>query len=104
MFAPINGRYPFTISNLTPGSYEIVAGTDMDGDFFLGDPGEAFGGFPTLDQLEEITVNDDLTGISFPMVFQFIDAQASGAAEGERQSGQRIQRLRRDSAQKHLAP
>ena len=104
VFAPINGRYPFTISNLTPGSYEIVAGTDMDGDFFLGDPGEAFGGFPTLDQLEEITVNDDLTGISFPMVFQFIDAQASGAAEGERQSGQRIQRLRRDSAQKHLAP
>ena len=104
VLAPVNGRYPFTLSNLAPGTYELVAGTDMDGDFFLGDPGEAFGGFPTLDQLEEITVNGEVTGLSFPMVFQFIDAQAASTGLGESGSGGRVQRLRLESTQKQLAP
>jgi serine protease len=104
VFAPVNGRYPFSLPNLAPGTYELVAGTDMDGDFFLGDPGEAFGGFPTLDQLEEITVNGEVTGLSFPMVFQFIDAQAASAEPGENGSGGRAQRLRLESTQKQLAP
>jgi len=104
VLAPVNGRYPFTLPNLAPGTYELVAGTDMDGDFFLGDPGEAFGGFPTLDQLEEITVNGEVTGLSFPMVFQFIDAQTASTWPGKNGSGGRAQRLRIESTQKQLAP
>jgi len=103
---PVNGRYPFTIPNLRAGTYELVAGTDMDGDFLIGDPGEAFGGFPTLDQLQEISVNGALTGLSFPVVFQFIDAQRDSLnAEPPRGEGQRFfQRLRPESTQKQLAP
>ena len=103
---PVNGRYPFTIPNLRAGTYELVAGTDMDGDFLIGDPGESFGGYPTLDQLQEISVNGALTGLSFPMVFQFIDAQrATLNAEPPRGEGQHFfQRLRPESTQKQLAP
>ena len=106
VLAPINGRYPFTLPNLAPGTYELVAGTDMDGDFFLGDPGEAFGGFPTLDQLEEITVNGEITGLSFPMVFQFIDARRDelSATEGPKAARRYFQRLRGEETQKQLAP
>ena len=103
---PVNGRYPFTISGLTPGSFDLVAGTDMDGDFLIGDPGESFGGYPTLDQLEEIRVNGEVTGLRFPMVFQFIDArrEALSATEGPEEARRYFQRLRLESTKKQLAP
>lgn len=105
VLAPVNGRYPFRLTGLTPGRFELVAGTDMDGDFFIGDPGEAFGGYPTLDQLEEISVNGDETGLAFPMVFQFIDAQGAslGTDASARPARQGFRRLRQNN-EKQLAP
>ena len=105
VLAPVNGRYPFTLTGLAPGRYELVAGTDMDGDFLIGDPGEAFGGYPTLDQLQQISVNGDRSDLTFPMVFQFIDAKGAAQREGVApQTPERGFRRLRQNNEKQLAP
>jgi hypothetical protein len=104
VLAPENGRYPFVLEGLSPGRYEIVAGTDMDGDFLIGDPGEAFGGYPTLDQLQQISVNGDRSNLTFSMVFQFIDAKGAAQREGTASQMPKGFRRLRQSNDKQLAP
>jgi serine protease len=38
--------YAFTFPRVTPGAYLLVAGTDLNGNLFIDDPGEVFGGYP----------------------------------------------------------
>ena len=52
------GTYSFTFSDVSPGSYFIVAGTDSDNDGYICDPGEACGGYPTIDLLQAIQIVD----------------------------------------------
>ena len=62
-FSP--GGYAYAFTNVPAGTYKIFAGTDSNRDFFIGDPGEAFGAYLTLDQPVPIAVSDDLGGLDF---------------------------------------
>jgi serine protease len=59
------GRYRYAFSGVPTGRYLVIAGSDYDQDDVICDPGEACGGYPTLDQLDGIAVGSDLTGIDF---------------------------------------
>ncbi len=59
------GQYPFAFSGIEDGSYVLIAGTDSDGDFFICDPGEACGAFPTRDTIVPLEVADDRRGLEF---------------------------------------
>ncbi len=64
-----NGIYNYSFSGIAPGTYYIVAGSDMNNDGFVCDEGEACGAFPTLTPVSKITVNSNLTGINFDAGF-----------------------------------
>jgi serine protease len=66
-FSP--GGYAYSFTKVPAGTYQIFAGTDSNNDFFLGDPGEAFGAYLTLDQPVPITISDDRGGLDFTSNF-----------------------------------
>jgi serine protease len=63
------GTYQFTFSNVPAGTYEIVAGTDSDNDFFICDPGEACGIYLTIDQPTQLDVSIDESNLDFPISY-----------------------------------
>jgi len=66
-FSP--GGYAYSFANIPAGTYQIFAGTDSNNDFIIGDPGEAFGAYLTLDQPLPITISDDQGGLDFTSNF-----------------------------------
>jgi serine protease len=60
-----NGEYRFSIPNVPAGSYTVLAGTDYNNDFFICDPGEACGGYPTLDSFSPLEVSGDVSSVDF---------------------------------------
>ena len=64
--------YTFVFENIMPGSYRIFAGTDSDNDFLIGDPGEAFGAYPSADLPGVIRVNEDHLGLDFSTGFDVV--------------------------------
>lgn len=48
--------YPYDFGTVPGGSYFLMAGTDRNGDQFIGDPGEAFGVYPTVESPATIDV------------------------------------------------
>ncbi len=62
-FSP--GGYAYSFTNVPAGTYQIFAGTDSNNDFIIGDPGEAFGAYLTLDQPVPITISTDQGGLDF---------------------------------------
>ncbi len=63
------GAYTFSVSGLAPGSYFLLAGTDMDNDGLSLDAGEAFGAYPNAIQTTALTVSADTPGITFTTGF-----------------------------------
>ncbi len=72
--------YVFTLPNVPPGDYLLFAGTDLNDDSFVGDPGEAFGGFPTLLDPAVLDATRDRSGLSLNVSFD-INIQAPEYAE-----------------------
>lgn len=67
-----NGSYHYQFSDVKPGDYVVIAGTDSDNDQVLCDAGEACGGYPVLSQLGILTMGDtSLDGIDFVTSFNF---------------------------------
>jgi serine protease len=62
-FSP--GGYAYSFTNVPAGTYQIFAGSDSDNDFVIGDPGEAFGAFLTLDQPVSVTISSDQDNLDF---------------------------------------
>ena len=61
-----SGSYSYQFTEVEPGDYLIIGGTDSDADGYLCDNGEACGGYPSLDLLETITISEsDLTNQNF---------------------------------------
>jgi serine protease len=78
---PTGGLYPFGFSAVPEGRYVLIAGTDSDGDFFICDPGEACGAFPTTETIVPIQVDTDRTGLEFVTGFRGgVGAAISGAS------------------------
>lgn len=69
-FSP--GGYAYSFANVPAGTYQIFAGTDSNNDLFLGDPGEAFGAYLTLDQPVSLTISDGQAGLDFNTNFDVI--------------------------------
>ncbi len=60
------GSYTYTFNNVArDGSYVILAGSDRDNDGYIGDAGEALGGYTSLDHLTTVETDGDLTGLDF---------------------------------------
>jgi serine protease len=64
------GRFEFQFRDISPGSYQILGGTDADNDLFICDPGEACGAYLTIDQPIEIELDADLGDLQFPVDYQ----------------------------------
>jgi serine protease len=60
-----NGAYSYSFSGVPAGTYEILAGTDLNNDGTICDPGEACGAYLTLDNPTDIQVNGDQNGLDF---------------------------------------
>jgi serine protease len=57
--------YSYAFAGVPSGTYQIFGGTDLNNDFFLGDPGEAYGAYLTLDQPLTVTISADQSGLDF---------------------------------------
>jgi serine protease len=64
------GRYAYRFEGVPEGNYRILAGTDMDNDRQICDPGEACGAYPILGLLERIVVDRDRSGLDFSVGFR----------------------------------
>ena len=72
--------YRFTLTDVPPGSYEVFAGTDLDNDLLICDPGEACGAYLTIEDPLRLRVDGDLEGIEFPI--EYLVALPGTAAAG----------------------
>lgn len=68
--SPQNGEYPFSFTDVDPGTYEIIAGTDFDNDLFICDGGESCGVYQTVDAPTVIAVNQDVSGLDFTLGYR----------------------------------
>ncbi|RJQ78088.1 MAG: peptidase S8 [Desulfobacteraceae bacterium] len=86
--APSGGVYHFSFSDVPPGSYYLLSGSDLDDDFQLLDQGEAVGTYPTPASLISFTVSSDRTGLDFVTGFQqwpfFLPGESVAAAAVKR--------------------
>jgi len=62
-----NGTYSYVFNQVPSGNFEIVGGSDIDNDFIICQPGETCGGFPSINSLNNISVNSDLNNLDFNM-------------------------------------
>lgn len=62
-------NFAWTLGNVAPGTYLLVAGTDRDNNNFLGEEGELFGAFPSMDTplALQITAGQTLSGLEFAL-------------------------------------
>jgi serine protease len=67
---PVDGTYSYAFANVPQGNYLVIAGTDLDNDSLICDPGEACGSYPTLDLPTPVTVDHDITGADFGTAFR----------------------------------
>ncbi len=76
-----SGSYDFRFDSVPEGEYFIVAGTDLDNDGLICDPGEACGGYPTIERLQSINVYSDMNTIDFGSNFDIIIRALTNSAE-----------------------
>lgn len=96
---PVNGQYTYTFSDTPPGSYVIVAGTDLDDDGFICGIAETCGGYPNFNELERVTVTtDDITGLDF--VASAVSGLSTPMTVGT--NARRFRRLKLDDPKKAL--
>jgi len=90
-----NGTYQYSIPNVLAGSYNLVAGTDYNNDFFICDLAEACGNYPNSDSDKLLDVNGDISGVDFGVGLEsVIRSQSVEMSSGgyKRFSGKRVGR------------
>jgi serine protease len=86
--AASGGKYSYSIGGVTAGSYYAIAGSDLDNDGIICDPGEACGAYPTFDRPIILnTSTSNLTGIDFTT--GFTSAIGAQSAQDRPQRGYR---------------
>ncbi|MEZ5543210.1 MAG: S8 family serine peptidase [Pseudomonadota bacterium] len=78
--AAANGVYQYTLNGVAAGTYELLAGTDLDNDGIICVGSEACGGYISLDQLTPVTVAADRTGLDFNSGFNVVITTAGQAS------------------------
>ena len=66
---PSGGRYSFNFAEVATGNYQLMAGSDLDNDGMICEPGEACGAYPTMDSQQTVSVNGSVSGINFATGF-----------------------------------
>ena len=59
------GYYSYAFTDVPQGTYRIFAGSDRDNDGNIDNSGESMGAYPTLDQVVDINVTGNLSGLDF---------------------------------------
>jgi serine protease len=79
----------FTFTDVPPGTYELVAGTDMNNDQFICDEGEACAEYPLFGEATPIDVTGDRSGLNMLTGFRSSPATqtASGVAPAPEKKG-----------------
>ncbi len=67
---PEAGIYQYRFDGIPEGEYRILAGSDMNDDRRICDPGEACGAYPTLFLFERIQVDRDRADLNFSVGFR----------------------------------
>lgn len=57
--------YAYNFENVAAGNYFIIAGTDVDNDLYICSTGEVCGGYPNVNQVQPIELNDNKTDYDF---------------------------------------
>lgn len=89
-----NGEYPFRFEGVEDGRYLLYAGSDLDNDLQLCDPGEACGAYPSLSELTPVSVFGDRTGLRFTSQYR-LNLGATNANLGREQGNAATQLNRR---------
>lgn len=55
----------YNFENIATGNYFLIAGTDVDNDLYVCSTGEVCGGYPNINQIQPIEVNDNKTDVDF---------------------------------------
>jgi serine protease len=66
---PDSGGYRYALPPVPAGDYQLFAGTDLDNDLLICDPGEACGSYLTIDQPLTISINEDRGDLDFPIEY-----------------------------------
>lgn len=89
---PFNpGGYVYSFTDIPAGTYKIFGGTDSNNDFFIGDSGEAYGAYLTLDQPVPIEISADQSGLDFNTNFDVSFPSRLDAGEPEQLMMQRAE-------------
>ncbi len=78
--AASNGAYDFLFTGVPGGTYLLAAGSDADNDASLCETGEACGGYPLLNELVEIAVDQTVSGLEFNTGYLTLLPEPSGRA------------------------
>lgn len=73
-----NGEYSFEFTAVEPGNYTIAAGSDLNANGFICDPGEACGYYPASGQEDSVAVDGDLANLS--LIATYLSSVESSAA------------------------
>ncbi|MEM6543832.1 MAG: S8 family serine peptidase [Pseudomonadota bacterium] len=83
-----NEGYRFSLPPVPIGSYQFFAGTDLDNDFLICDPGEACGSFLTIDQPLTVDIDGDRDDIEFPIEYLLaLPSSAASSTSGRTELG-----------------
>ena len=74
--------YIYEFADVRAGTYRIFAGTDSNNNGLIGDSGEAFGAYLTLDQPVSIHISQDTDGLDFTTGFEPSLASSLDAGHG----------------------
>ena len=80
---PSSGDYTFDFGEVPAGTYQIYAGTDLDNDFLICDPGEACGAWLTIDQPQSITLASDREDVDFAIEYLVVIPTTASAGRAE---------------------
>lgn len=78
----VNGAYRYEIPDVPPGRYQVFAGTDLDNDLLICDPGEACGAWLTIDDPLLIDADGDRSDVSFPIEYLIALPGSAATASG----------------------
>lgn len=70
--SPYEGVYEYRFDEVQEGTYQIIGGSDLDNDNYIGDKGEAYGAYGAAERPEEIFVSGDVLDADFSSGYKIV--------------------------------